>query len=306
MPDLHIREYEASQVLQGESNVLSIKLKDLHKATVENLELYLSADAKLADDSTIEKRFKHGNVSMIILTILSLAGGLCTIVIFAILARHCKLNALVRTVAFQPAMANCQNMLQGQTHIQYAKGNISLEDLMQALTIHVCFMIAFYLGFTILKKLLRRMSVTRFFIPQKRKLNLRSALTDFYLEISNGLDASTIYAGSFRSFASHLKDMPNADILITNHFKHCVYDTIKINWGKLLLYVATFKEELSLPTELIIPILEKRKFRRIINGRHTVRVLFVTDSLIYHVVGQNVETRVNIWFRKQMEIKSNR
>jgi hypothetical protein len=177
---------------------------------------------------------------------------------------------------------------------------------MQALTIHVCFMIAFYLGFTILKKLLRRMSVTRFFIPQKRKLNLRSALTDFYLEISNGLDASTIYAGSFRSFASHLKDMPNADIHITNHFKHCVYDTIKINWGKLLLYVATFKEELSLPTELIIPILEKRKFRRIMSGKHTVRVLFVTDSLIYHVVGQNVETRVNIWFRKQLEVKAAR
>ena len=40
--------------------------------------------------------------------------------------------------------------------------------------------------------------------------------------------------------------------------------------------------------------------------KHTVRVLFVTDSLIYHVIGQNIETRVNIWFRKQKEVKAAR
>ena len=298
MPDLHIREFEASHVLLGESDVLTIKLKDLHKATKDNHELYLSADAKLADDSTIKKWFEHGNVDMMVLTTLSVAGGICTMLIMCMLARHCKLDALVGAMAFNPTKVEAQNLLQGQTHIQYAKGQISIENLMQALTIHVCFMIAFYLGFKLMKRVLRKLSVTRFFIPQKRKLNLRSALTDIYLGLSDGLDEIDLYCGSLKIYASQLKNMPSTDFKIENHFKRCVYDTIKMNWGNLLLYVGTFREELTLPTEIMIPILDKRKFRRIMRGNYTLRVLFVTDSLIYHTVGQALESRILNWFKK--------
>ena len=41
-------------------------------------------------------------------------------------------------------------------------------------------------------------------------------------------------------------------------------------------------------------------------SKNNLEKVSVTDSLIYHVIGQNIETRVNIWFRKQKEVKTAR
>ena len=63
------------------------------------------------------------------------------------------------------------------------------------------------------------------------------------------------------------------------------HDKMEIDWQSATLDLPTLRELLSLPSAIIVPLLEIPRVRAIIQKSHTIRLFIVSDGIIYTALG---------------------
>lgn len=153
----------------------------------------------------------------------------------------------------------------------------------------------------ITRRLLTRACVVRQFLPQIRRLGNSRSTSDIYCEISNGVDTSLLYVCSLHIHALHVQLRPENGHYpkLLSYDNHFFTDTVNIDWQSSSLDLITLHESITLPTALLVPFLSTRKTRAIISQAHTIRLLIVSDGIIYTSLGPKPDTCYSHWLGSQ-------
>jgi hypothetical protein len=103
--------------------------------------------------------------------------------------------------------------------------------------------------------------------------------------------AETVHYPSMISYTPRLFhdkmeiDWQSATLDLISYTPRLFHDKMEIDWQSATLDLPTLQESLSLPSAIIVPLLETRKVRAIISQSHTIRLFIVSDGIIYTALG---------------------
>ena len=304
IPELHIFEEEKTGILLDEFTDKSIKIVRIKELLKQDAEMFLTEADKLSHKRKFVMWFRNLEASQIAMAILSMLGGLCTVIMFIFIFKHHALSGLVSSIAMHMPKARASSDLLADHKSAYRiKADIGLMDwLLMAASQALVVMIVLWLSHNIYKWL-RTWGKSRRFIQPKDKFVGKGSRCIVMAEISDGIRVVMIYVATIRTHAAFLK-YPNPEgefPEIIDKDSGWFQDIIHIDWKECDVITLSSNERIRLPEFLTVNLKDKFILNKIITANHTVRVAIFCDAYLWYISHTDDARRQAIWFQPDSE-----
>jgi hypothetical protein len=291
MPALQFTQSDMHDVLFNQSEILQTDLKHLYNTFRDTNEMFLTPNAKFFKD-TFSPGMGYSNI--ILTTLGSLFGALAFFFCCYCIMQRCSMSSALQSVALLTAVPNKVSAF------PLSPDNpINLDSILLTAGFHMLVICILTMLVYAARQCLKYVRITRYFLPQIRRLERCKATSDVYCELSDGVNTSLLYVCSLRIHASQVQlrqPLPRNPEMI-KYTRQCLNDIIELDWHAARMDLVTLHESLSLPKTLPVPFHGKWTAREITKTAFTVRLFAVSDGLIYTYLGPGPDACYAQWLK---------
>lgn len=293
IPKLKIWEDKRADVLLTDFSEKTIKINKITKLLKENADMYLTEGAKLTHKRQFDKWFRDLEISQIAMAVLSMLGGLCTLILFYVIYKQCALAGLVSSM-----VAHAPNAKASTTGTGYVidSWDWCVFAIYQAIAI-LAIVSILYSAY----RLIRKWCVSHRFIQPRDVYVGTGCKSVIKAEISDGLRVMLAYIATIRTHPSFLK--PCADNgtfpVIVDRDSTWFTDVLHVDWRGSGVVTLASNEKIKLPEFVTVSCLQRKTLNLILTANHTVRIAIFSEGQLWYLSHQNDSRRQDIYYGSQ-------
>lgn len=281
IPRLNIFEDEKSDVLMDDFTGRSIKITKIQQLLKEDADMYLTESDKLSQKRQFIRWFKDLEISQMVMSLLSMLGGLATIVLIFVVYKQCVLSGLVTSMVSHVAKTKALSQEPGL-------GITSLDWFLiafyQTLIVIALLLLIYYSA-----KLVMKIGKAKRVLQPRDKFVGKGCKAVIQAEISDGLRVIVAYVATIRTHPALLHEPDDEGVFpeIIDKDSGWFQTIIHINWHNFSIITLSSNEKIKLPEFVTINFFQKRTLDKIIAANHTVRVAVFSEGQLWFLSHRN-------------------